>query len=227
MTAQELDNAIAYIQGHSEIWEVILSGGDPLILSPRRLREILQRLTAIPHVQVIRLHSRVPVAAPDRVTAELADALHTDKALYIAVHVNHAQEITAAAEAAFARLRRADCVLLSQSVLLRGVNDSVAALETLFRKLVACRVKPYYLHHPDLAPGTGHFRLPLTTGQSLMRALRGRLSGLAQPTYMLDIPGGAGKVPVGPGYVRETAGEIFITDPHGVEHAYPPKTIGP
>lgn len=223
LSVAELDAAVNYIAATPQIWEVILSGGDPLVLSARRLRELLQRLDAIPHVQVIRLHSRVPVAAPDRITEEVAEALRTTKALYLSIHVNHAQEITTVVEAAFARLRHADCVLISQSVLLRGVNDSIKALEDLFRKLVACRVKPYYLHHPDLAPGTSHFRLPIKAGQALMRALRGRLSGLAHPTYMLDLPGGFGKVPVGPTYISETAaGDLIVTDPQGIEHSYPP-----
>ncbi|HTK85795.1 MAG TPA: lysine-2,3-aminomutase-like protein [Patescibacteria group bacterium] len=221
MSAAELEKALDYIRNDANIYEVILSGGDPLILSPRRLKAIFDQLEAIPHVQVIRIHSRLPVADPGRITDELCAALQTRKAMYVAIHVNHAQEITPEAEAAFTRLRRADCVLLSQSVLLRGVNDNPQALEGLFRRLVALRVKPYYLHHPDLAPGTSHFRLPLKQGQSLVRALRGKMSGLCQPVYMLDIPGGHGKVPVGPQYLTEADGRTEVTDPNGCAHSYP------
>ncbi len=221
LSETELGKALDYIRNDVNIYEVILSGGDPLILSPRRLKAILDRLEDIPHVQVIRIHSRLPVADPARITNELCAALQTKKAMYVAIHVNHVQEITPQAEEAFTRLRRADGVLLSQSVLLRGVNDNPQALEDLFRKLVALRVKPYYLHHPDLAPGTGHFRLPLKKGQTLMRALRGKMSGLCQPTYMLDIPGGHGKVPVGPQYLTEIEDRTEVIDPCGRTHFYP------
>lgn len=221
LNAADLENALNYIRNDKNIYEVILSGGDPLILSPRRLKTILDKLEEIPHVQVIRIHSRLPVADPGRITDELCAALQTKKAMYVAIHVNHAQEITPQAEAAFARLRSADCVLLSQSVLLREVNDNPQALEDLFRRLVALRVKPYYLHHPDLAPGTSHFRLPIKKGQDLLRALRGKMSGLCQPVYMLDIPGGHGKVPVGPRYLTENEGRTEITDPQGDTHTYP------
>jgi lysine 2,3-aminomutase len=220
LSPAQLEKALDYIRADKNIYEVILSGGDPLVLSPRRLKDILGRLESIEHVRVLRVHSRLPVADPARITDDLCAALDTKKAMYVAIHVNHAQEITPAAEAAFARLRRANCVLLSQSVLLRGVNDEPQALEDLFRKLVALRVKPYYLHHPDLAPGTGHFRLPLKKGQEIMRSLRGRLSGLCQPAYMLDIPGGHGKIPVTSSYVFENNGKITVTDPAGNAHPY-------
>ena len=225
LRAAQLEKALDYIRTDKNIYEVILSGGDPLILSPRRLKAILGELEAIPHVQVLRIHTRLPVADPQRVSDELCEALDTKKAMYVAIHVNHAQEITPQAEAAFARLRRANAVLLSQSVLLRGVNDNPEALETLFRRLVALRVKPYYLHHPDLAPGTGHFRLPLKRGQEIVRSLRGRLSGLCQPAYMLDIPGGHGKVPVGPSHAEEKDGHIVVTDPAGRGHPYSDEQI--
>ena len=148
---------------------------------------------------MIRFHTRVPVAEPRRVGAALVAALAADKAVYVAVHANHPRELTAGdAREAVGRLVRAGIPVLSQSVLLRGVNDDAATLEALFRGLVAMRVKPYYLHHPDLAPGTGHFRLDIEQGRRLVAALRGRVSGLCQPTYVLDIPGGYGKVPIGP-----------------------------
>jgi lysine 2,3-aminomutase len=217
-----LEKAITYIRERPEIREVILTGGDPLILSPRRLGDLVKTLEEIPHIEILRVHSRVPVADPSRITPDLCAALTTKKAMYVAVHVNHAQEITPAAEEAFGMLRRADCVLLSQTVLLRGVNDNEAALENLFRRLIALRVKPYYLHHLDKAPGTAHFRVSLDAGQALVKKLRGRVSGLAQPTYVIDIPGGYGKVPVSTSYVRTVRGQCILTDPEGNEHFYPP-----
>lgn len=217
----ELAQALDYIGTHKEVWEVILTGGDPLMLAPRRLAQIVAALDAIPHVGVIRLHSRVPVADPSRVTAELVAALRSERvAVYVALHCNHAQELTSDARSALRLMSDSGIPLLSQTVLLRGVNDDVATLEALFRALVQAKVKPYYLHHPDLARGTGHFRLSIAEGQALMRALRGRVSGLCQPTYVLDIPGGHGKVPVGPCYVDLPQGQVV--DPNGATHAYPP-----
>ena len=180
---------------------MILTGGDPFMLSPRRIAEVTQRLGASPHVKVLRWHTRVPVADPERVTEDLVAALRsTPKTVYVALHANHARELTEAARAACARLVDAGIPMLSQTVLLRGVNDDAETLAALMRAFVEARVKPYYLHHLDAAPGTGHFRTPIAEGQRLMRSLRGRLSGIAQPTYVLDIPGGHGKVPVGPDY---------------------------
>jgi lysine 2,3-aminomutase len=214
LTAKELDSAFAYIASHDEIWEVILTGGDPFALSPRRLSAILRRLNAIPHVETIRIHTRIPVVDPRRVPF---GALNSDKPIYVVVHCNHADEITEAARDAFRRLADSGIPLLSQTVLLKGVNDDAKTLETLFRTLVRNRVKPYYLHHADLVRGTAHFRTSIAEGQALMRALRGRVSGLCQPSYVLDIPGGHGKVPVGPGYFEDGR----VTDPQGCVHPYP------
>jgi lysine 2,3-aminomutase len=230
LSADETDAALAYIASHPGIWEVVVTGGDPLILSPRRLRDIMDRLCAIPHVRVVRFHTRVPVVSPERVTDDLAAALRADgsRAVYIVLHSNHPRELTPTARAACARLIDAGLPMLSQSVLLRGVNDRVEVLEALMRALVETRIKPYYLHHPDLAPGTGHFRLPLAEGQDLMRALRGRVSGLCQPAYVLDLPGGHGKSPVGPNYVTplpiEPGGppRYRVEDYTGRSHDYPP-----
>ena len=169
---------------------MIVTGGDPFLLSPRRVADIVRRLDRVAHVAVIRFHTRVPVAEPRRVGDDLVRALASEKAVYVMVHANHPRELTPAMREAVGRLVRAGIPVLSQSVLLRGVNDDAAVLEALFRGLVAMRVKPYYLHHPDLAPGTGHFRLGIDEGQRLVGALRGRVSGLCQPTYVLDIPGG-------------------------------------
>lgn len=223
----ELDAALDYIRAHDAIWEVILSGGDPLILSPRRLGAIITALDAIPHVQVIRIHSRVPVADPARVSPALLRALDSETALYLAIHCNHPRELNEAARAACRRLARAGIPLLGQSVLLKGVNDDAATLEALFRAMAAARIKPYYLHQADLAPGTAQFRASIATGRRLMRGLRGRLSGLAQPTYVLDIPGGHGKVPIGPEFIAFGPGDaVVLTDPKGERHAYPPRPKG-
>src|SRR5437868_508141 len=222
----EYDNAIDYIRAHSEIWEVILTGGDPLMLSPRRLTETMADIAAIDHVKIIRLHTRVPVADPARVTAEMIAALKVAGATtWVALHANHARELTQQARAACAAIIDAGIPMVSQSVLLRGVNDNPAALEALMRAFVECRIKPYYLHHGDLAPGTAHLRTTLEHGQELMRALRGRVSGLCQPEYVLDIPGGHGKSPVGPNYLSADAeGGWRVEDFNGASHCYPPKT---
>ena len=219
MAGAALDAALAYIQADPGIWEVILTGGDPLMLSPRRIAEVTLRLSAIRHVQVIRWHSRVPVVDPARVTDELVAALGSaSKTVYIGIHANHPRELTEAARDAIGRLRGAGLSLVSQTVMLRGVNDDAATLAALFRAFVTLGVRPYYLHHPDLAPGTAHFRLTIAEGRDLMRQLRGRISGLALPTYVLDIPGGFGKVPVGPDYLGE--GEGTVRDVGGVVREY-------
>ncbi|WP_051356701.1 lysine-2,3-aminomutase-like protein [Azorhizobium doebereinerae] len=221
LSPEALDGALAYVAAHPEVWEVILTGGDPFMLSPRRMAEVVGRLAAISHVKVVRFHTRVPIAAPERVTAEMVAALKAQGiASYVAVHANHARELGDAATAALARLADAGIPLVSQTVLLRGVNDDAETLAALFRALVERRVKPYYLHHPDLAPGTAHFRLSIAEGQGVMRALRGRLSGLAVPTYVLDIPGGAGKVPLTPGYAARQGGGWQVADNCGGLHAY-------
>lgn len=214
--------ALAYIRGHGEIWEVILTGGDPLMLSPRRLRQVMNDLAAIDHVRIIRLHTRVPVAAPERVTADAVSALKvTGATTWVALHANHPREFEGAARDACARIVDAGIPMVSQSVLLRGVNDDAATLEALMRSFVECRIKPYYLHHGDLAPGTAHLRTTLEVGQALMRGLRGRVSGLCQPDYVLDIPGGHGKSPVGPAYVSQGSDVYRVTDYCGDVHLYP------
>ena len=202
LSASELDDAIAYVRDHERIWEVILSGGDPLILSPRRLGALVEMLDDIRHVGVIRIHTRVPVADPKRITDDFVARLKRDTPVYVTIHCNHANELNTEATKAIARLADGGLPLLSQTVLLKGINDDPGAMESLMRKLVRHRVKPYYLHHPDLARGTSHFRTTLAAGRALMKALRGRLSGIAQPTYVLDIPGGHGKVPVGHSYIE-------------------------
>lgn len=223
-----LEGALDYIRAHEEIWEVVLTGGDPLVLSPRRLKDVVKRLAAIEHLKIHRVHTRVPIVDPARVTPVLVRALKTrGKAAYVVVHVNHPRELTPQARAACGRFIDAGIPVLSQSVLLRGVNDDAETLGELMRALVESRIKPYYLHHGDLAPGTGHLRTTIETGRELMRALRGRYSGLCQPSYVLDIPGGYGKSPIGPSYVRahdDGAGlpRYEIEDFHGARHQYPP-----
>jgi lysine 2,3-aminomutase len=226
LTANELESALAYIAAHPAIWEVILTGGDPLILSPRRLSEISKRLAAMDHVKVLRLHTRVPVAQPELINEELLSALReSGKSVYIALHANHAREFSEPARRACARIQESGIAMVSQTVLLRGVNDDPDTLATLMRTFVENQIKPYYLHHPDLAPGTSHFRLTIEEGIAIVGALRGRLSGLCQPTYVLDIPGGYGKVPIDSHHVvRRPDGSYKVTDPEGREHRYPPRS---
>jgi lysine 2,3-aminomutase len=231
LTAEALACALDYIRAHRQIWEVILTGGDPLVLSPRRLRAVMQTLVDIEHVKIVRIHTRVPIAEPKRITPELVRALKLKgKPTYVALHVNHARELTRDARAACAALADAGLPLLAQTVLLAGVNDSTQALAELMRSLVECRIKPYYLHHADLAPGTAHLRTDIARGQELMRGLRGNLSGLCQPSYVLDIPGGHGKSPIGPTYLSRAgtngSEHTLIEDYQGQRHSYPPRGAG-
>jgi lysine 2,3-aminomutase len=219
LTDAQLETAYAWLRAHPAIREVILTGGDPLMLSPRRLSAILAALSAIPQIELLRIHTRVPVADPARVTPALAAALETETPLWMVVHANHAREFTPGAQAALRRIGAAGVPLLGQSVLLRGVNDSPDALEALFRAMLRARVKPYYLHQLDPAPGTARFHVPIPEGQAILAALRGRVTGLAWPTYVLDIPGGHGKVPIGPAYLD---GDGTVRDPDGMRHAIEP-----
>ena len=215
LSEAELEAAFAWLRAHPAIREVILTGGDPLMLSPRRLGAIVAALSEIAHIETIRIHSRVPVAAPELITAELAAALRTERAMWVVLHSNCAAEFTPAAREALRRLQAEAIPVLGQSVLLRGVNDSEEALEALFRAMIRARVKPYYLHQLDSAPGTSRFHVPIAEGQALLRGLRGRVTGLAWPTYVLDIPGGAGKVPLNPGYLDP---DDHVRDPDGRRH---------
>ncbi|QIO45860.1 lysine-2,3-aminomutase-like protein [Rhizobium leguminosarum bv. trifolii] len=224
LDAAAMQVAFDYISGHEEIWEVILTGGDPLVLSPRRLGEIMEVLAGIAHVKIIRFHTRVPVVDPEKIDAALIAALKASgKTVYIALHANHVRELTPEARAACGRLVDAGIAMVSQSVLLKGVNDDPAVLAELMKAFVEIRVKPYYLHHPDLAPGTGHFRVTIEEGQEIVAALRGRISGLCQPAYILDIPGGHGKAVVTGSAIRTTGDGCYsVTDYRGGEHSYPP-----
>ena len=226
MSKEDLNVAYAYIEKNKNIWEIILTGGDPLVLSTQRLNDVLDALDAIGHIAVVRVHTRLPIAAPERITQHLVDVLSNRRTtVYVAVHTNHEKELTAEAIASCDRLSHAGIPLLGQTVLLKGVNDEVQTLDALFRKMVTARMTPYYLHHPDLASGTSHFRVSLERGQKIMKALLGTLSGIALPTYMLDIPGGFGKVPVGPSYTElQENGSALIEDVLGQSHLYPPKS---
>jgi lysine 2,3-aminomutase len=217
----ELAAAMGYIAARPEIREVILTGGDPLAASARRLGDAAAGLAQIPHVTKLRVHTRVPTAAPALVTGERLAALQASgKTLLVALHVNHARELGAAARAAIARLEDAGAVLLAQTVLLKGVNDDAPTLETLLRELLALGVKPYYLHHPDRAPGTAHFRPTLDRGIEIYSVLKGRL-GEDAPRYVLDIPGGYGKVPVEePHLSRISEGRWRAIDRFGAAHDY-------
>ena len=215
LSEAQLEAAYTYIGARPGLREVILTGGDPLMLSPRRLAAIMRRLSSIPHVETIRIHSRLPLATPERLTDAMADALDVDRAVWLVVHANHAQEFTPQGVAALRRIQSRGIPVLGQSVLLRGVNDTPDALEGLFRAMIAARVKPYYLHQLDPAPGTARFHVPIAEGQALLRSLRGRVTGLAWPTFVLDIPGGHGKVPIGPGYLDSADA---VRDPAGITH---------
>ena len=223
LSPQAFEAALAYIESRPEIWEVILTGGDPFILNGRRAGEVSARLAAIEHVKIIRWHTRVPVVDPAHITDEFVASLIVPGATTIvALHANHPRELTAEARAACARLIDAGIPMLSQSVLLRGVNDSVETLEALMRAFVETRIKPYYLHHADLAPGTSHFRVPIEEGRRLMRDLRARVSGVCVPAYVLDIPGGYAKVPLASSDVEMTESGHRLRDHAGRWHPYPP-----
>lgn len=216
--------ALDYIRNTPQIWEVILTGGDPLILSPAQLQETFAALAGVNHLKVIRIHTRTPIASPDLITDTMIEALQNaakNKALYMALHVNHAQEITPQVQQTLNKLRRAGVILLSQSVLLKGVNDNTDALEQLFRTLVELSVKPYMIHHLDPAPGTHHFRVSIETGKNLLNALRGQISGICMPDYMLDIPGGFGKIVLNADNCKKlSSGNYELTDRKGQKHHY-------
>jgi lysine 2,3-aminomutase len=221
LTENELDRAIRYIAAQEAVSEVILSGGDPLTLSDRRLDRIIGALDEIGHVETIRIHTRVPVADPGRITPELCEVMTRETPVFMVVHCNHAREIAEPVGPALHRLVTAGIPLLSQTVLLKGVNDDAETLSALMKALVRHRVKPYYLHHGDLAPGTAHFRTTIAEGQALMRALRRLVSGPCLPTYVLDIPGGYGKVPIGPEFLsRDESGTLTVDDDEGRRHIY-------
>ena len=225
LSEEELNAAFEYIAAKKEIWEVILTGGDPFMLNPKQLGKILQRLEMIEHVEVIRIHTKIPLIDSKRITPELIHALKIKKAVYVALHCNHPAEFTETVKTTCAQIIDAGIPMLSQTVLLKGVNDTPEVMGELMRTFVKNRIKPYYLHHGDLAEGTSHFRTTLEEGQALMKALQGRYSGLCLPTYVLDIPDGYGKAPINGSYV--TSKKVCdktcyqVEDYQGNLHSYP------
>jgi len=228
LSQEELDSAFHYIKQDSSIEEVILSGGDPLTVPEAKLSYILQRLGQISHVTTLRIHTRLPIVAPDRAKTVLKAMQQVDlnKTCWVVLHINHSDELTTSVCSNIREFQKSGFILLSQSVLLAGVNDDEDTLALLFTRLVALGVKPYYLHQLDLAAGTDHFRVPLSKGKTIMEALRGKISGLALPTYILDTPGGHGKVWAMDALVteREEASGWQIKTADGTVHAYPADT---
>jgi lysine 2,3-aminomutase len=224
-----LAGAFAYLRAHPEVRDVIVSGGDPLAMATHRLVRIVSELREIPNIETIRLATRVPVALPQRITAELLSALRPHHPLWVMTHFNHPKELTDESRLACRKLADAGFPVMNHTVLLRGVNDDAGVLMALFRGLVRERVRPYYLLQADPVRGTGHLRTPLATGVRIMGELQGRLSGIALPKFIVDTPGGMGKVPAGPDYVvgREPGRTRFRTH-RGVEVDYvdPPAVAG-
>lgn len=200
-----------YIRETGTIRDVVLSGGDPLLLEDDNLAEILAALRAIPHVEVIRIGTRVPVTLPERITPSLCLLLKKYHPVYVNTHFNHPWEVTSESRVACAMLADAGVPLGNQTVLLKGVNDDPAVMTDLFRALLAMRVKPYYLHQMDLIKGTYHFRTRMEKGLEIMASLRGHVSGMAVPYYVVDLPGGKGKVPLLPGHERRAEGTFRLT----------------
>ena len=213
----DLEKAIDYIAKHEEIWEIILTGGDPLMLSPKKLSWILAALEKIDHIKIIRIHTRVPIFDPERITPELLETLTSDKTLWMAIHCNHASEITSLVSRKLKMLAMLGIPLLGQTVLLKDINDNAKDIEDLFKIMVINRIKPYYLHQLDFARGTSHFRTDIDKGLKILKDLQGRISGLCQAKYVIDIPEGYGKSPVTSLY---WTGDT-IEDWQGVSHPYP------
>ncbi|MFN2326967.1 MAG: KamA family radical SAM protein, partial [Gemmatimonadales bacterium] len=216
------------IRAHPEVRDVVLSGGDPLLLSDRRIEYFLSTLRAIPHIEIIRIHTRVPNHLPERITPELCDIIRRHHPVYVNVHFNHPDELTPAAEQALARLADCGAPLGSQTVLLKGVNDDPDIMKRLMQKLLRARVKPYYIYQADVVAGAEHFRTSVEKGIEIIRALRGWTSGLGVPHYVIDAPGGGGKIPILPEYVQSiTDSEIVLRNYAGEEFRYPLPTPDP
>ena len=220
-TLDHLAPAFAWLEGHPEVRDVIVSGGDPLVMSTERLVRVMERLRALPHIETIRLATRAPVTLPSRVTDELVQALRAFHPIWVMTHFNHPKELTERAREACLRFVDAGFPVMNQTVLLRGINDAEGTLETLFRGLVRWRVRPYYLLQADPVRGTGHLRTPIETGLRLMEALQGRLTGIALPKLIVDTPGGMGKVPILPNYIVEKRpGRTVLRTFRGAEVEY-------
>jgi lysine 2,3-aminomutase len=223
----QFNSAFEYIQQHSEIRDVILSGGDPLMLSDRRLEHFLKKLREIPHVEIIRIHTRVPHHLPERITTELCRMIARYHPIFVNVHFNHPAELTPATEKALAKLANAGCPLGSQTVLLKGVNDDPAIMKELMQRLLKNRVRPYYLYMADPVAGAEHFRTSVEKGLEIIKALRGWTSGLAVPHFVIDAPGGGGKIPLIPSYIEEISDdEVVMRNYAGDRYRYPlPKEL--
>jgi lysine 2,3-aminomutase len=221
------DAAFRYLEKKNQVHDVLLSGGDPLLLSDERLNHILTRLCAIPHIQFIRIGSRIPIFLPQRITPELCDMLKKHHPLFISIHTNHPRELTSEVRDALGRLADAGIPLGNQSVLLRGVNDSLAIQKSLVHKLLMCRVKPYYLYQCDLINGSSHLRTSVTEGIAIIEGLRGHTTGYAVPQFVIDGPGGRGKIPINPNYqIDHAPGHLTLRNFEGKVFEYPdPGTI--
>ena len=218
----DFDRAIDYLQKHTEVRDVLLSGGDALLLSDSRLKNLLSRLRAIEHIEFLRIGSRVPIFLPQRITPALCAMLKEFHPLFVSVHVNHPKELTSEVRDALGRLADAGIPLGNQSVLLRGVNDDAAVMKTLVQKLLRCRVRPYYLYQCDLIQGSSHLRTSVAKGIEIMESLRGHTTGYAIPQYVIDGPGGGGKIPVNPNYVvAQMPDRIVLRNYKGDIYEYP------
>jgi lysine 2,3-aminomutase len=218
----EFDRQIAYIAEHPEIRDVLLSGGDPLLFNDEKLEYLLSRLRAIPHIEFLRIGTRIPVFLPQRITPELCAMLKQFHPLFMSVHVNHPRELTTEVREALGRLSDAGIPLGNQSVLLKRVNDDPVTMKALVQKLLMCRVKPYYVYQCDLIAGSAHLRSSVAKGLEIMDSLRGHTTGYAVPQYVIDAPGGGGKVPINPGYIlRKTADKVIIRNFEGRVFEYP------
>lgn len=219
---EELQRVVEYIREHGEIHEILLSGGDPLTLPDERLLEIIRALRSERQDLVIRLCTRIPVVLPDRITTALARGLGEKRPLFIITQFNHPRELTPASGRAIEGLQKEGLVILNQTVLLKGINDSIEVLGSLFQRLLESGIKPYYLFQGDLAPGTGHFRVSLDRGRALVKGLRRQISGLAMPVYAVDLPGGGGKVPLTENYETGTDDDWhYFKGQDGLEYRYP------
>jgi lysine 2,3-aminomutase len=221
MPKDRIDKAIQYISEHEEIRDVLLSGGDALLVSDNLLEDIIKRLRAIDHVEIIRIGTRTPVVLPQRITQEFVDMLKKYHPIWLNTHFNHYDEITVESKAAIDRLADAGIPLGNQSVLLKGVNDTVEIMKTLVQRLAMIRVRPYYIYQCDLSLGIEHFRTPVSKGIEIIEGLRGHTSGFCVPTFVVDAPGGGGKIPVMPNYVISQApGKIILRNYEGVISTY-------
>jgi lysine 2,3-aminomutase len=220
--------AFKYLEKHTEVRDVLLSGGDPLLFTDDRLDKILTRLRAIPHIQFIRIGSRIPIFLPQRITPELCAMLKKHHPLFISIHTNHPRELTSEVRDALGRLADAGIPLGNQSVMLRGVNDSVEVQKALIHKLLMCRVKPYYLYQCDLINGSSHLRTPVAEGVAIIEGLRGHTTGYAIPQFVIDGPGGGGKIPINPNYLIDTSpGRVTLRNFEGNVFEYPDPTPMP